>query len=162
MKIDEIKWNVIGNAHTPYVDEVPAKPESDAPDDFFIEIKKEYVSGIKDLDQFSYAHILFLFDRVQPSTESLEVKLPWLEGDSIGVFATRAPNRPNPIGLSVAKVLSVQGNRIYIDAIDVFDGTPVMDIKPYMQSFDAKQDGNDGWMTKEVMRKIQQFSPSNQ
>jgi tRNA (Thr-GGU) A37 N-methylase len=58
--------------------------------------------------------------------------------------------------------LRVQENRIYIDAIDVFDGTPVVDIKPYMQSFDTKQDGNDGWMTKEVMKKIQQFTPSNQ
>jgi tRNA-Thr(GGU) m(6)t(6)A37 methyltransferase TsaA len=161
MKINDIKWNIIGSVHTPYVDKVPAKPDSRSSDDFFLEIKEEYLPGIKDLNQFSYAHILFLFNRNQPSTESLEIRLPWLEGDGLGVFATRSPNRPNPIGLSVAKVLRIQGNRIYIDAIDIFDDTPILDIKPYMQSFDAKQDGNDGWMTKEVLKKIQQFSSSD-
>jgi tRNA-Thr(GGU) m(6)t(6)A37 methyltransferase TsaA len=159
MKIDNIEWSIIGHIHTPYVDSVPPQPETDSPEDFFISIGEEYLAGIEELDRFTYVYILFLFHRSISSTGSLEVHLPWLHGESIGVFASRSPQRPNPIGLSVAKVLEIEENRIFIDAIDVFDGTPVLDIKPYMHSLDAKNDANNGWMTKEVMKRIKAYSP---
>jgi tRNA-Thr(GGU) m(6)t(6)A37 methyltransferase TsaA len=151
---------VIGRIHTPYVDSVPAQPESSSSEDFYIIIDDSYLAGIMGLHQFRYIYILFLFHYNKSSTNTLEVDLPWLDGKSVGAFASRTPNRPNPIGLSIAKVLKIENNKIFLDSIDVFDGTPLLDIKPYMRVLDAKNDANNGWMTKEVMKKIQQFSPT--
>jgi len=159
MRIDDINWKIIGTIHTPYVNSVPPQPESGSLEDFYITIDDAYLAGIKELHQFEYVNILFLFHRNESCENSLKVQLPWLNGESIGVFASRTPHRPNPIGLSVAKVLKVEDNRIFLDSIDVFDGTPVLDIKPYMHALDCKVDANNGWMTEEVIKKIQQFSP---
>lgn len=157
IEIDDVKWNEIGILHTPYVDSVPPQPTAGSPEDFYIAMDAAYLSGIKGLEQFRYIYILFLFHRLQPNKESLQVQLPWLSG-SIGVFASKAPQRPNPIGLSVAKILRTESNKIFLESVDVFDGTPVLDIKPYMRQLDAKDDSNNGWMTEQVMKKIKHHS----
>jgi len=159
MKINEINFNIIGEIHTPYTEFVPPQPKSESPEDFYIRLNKKFIPGINNLKEFNYIHIIFLFHSNKSKKKSLEISLPWLEGKKIGVFASRSLYRPNPIGLSVARILKIQDDKIFIDSIDVFDGTPLLDIKPYMSIFDLKQDANNGWMTEEVIKKIHQFSP---
>ena len=74
------------------------------------------------------------------------VSPPWAEGKRVGVFSSRSPLRPNPIGLSVVRVKSIVENRIYTSGLDVFDGTPLLDIKPYIKDLDSKTDANYGWV----------------
>ena len=71
---------------------------------------------------------------------------PWLENKELGLFATRTPCRPNPIGLSIVKLINVIDNRLYVSGLDVFDNTPLLDIKPYIKELDDKSDANYGWL----------------
>jgi tRNA-Thr(GGU) m(6)t(6)A37 methyltransferase TsaA len=108
-----------------------------------IEIFEQYVRGLKDLDGFS--HIILLFHLHKSKGYSLEV-VPYLDDKKRGLFATRAPRRPSPIGLSVVRLKRIEGNVIYIEDIDMLDGTPLLDIKPYVPAFDDPQDIRIGWL----------------
>jgi len=108
-----------------------------------VEIFPEFLPGLRDLDQFEY---LILLTRMHLSTEeSLEV-VPFLDKESRGVFATRAPSRPNRIGLSIVRLLSIEGTRLRFEGNDMVDGTPVLDIKPYVPAFDVRATDRIGWM----------------
>jgi tRNA-Thr(GGU) m(6)t(6)A37 methyltransferase TsaA len=74
------------------------------------------------------------------------VSPPWADGKKVGVFASRSPVRPNPIGLSVVRIKNIVENRIYTSGLDAFDGTPLLDIKPYIKDLDSKSDANYGWI----------------
>lgn len=97
-----------------------------------IEVLDEYVEGLRDLDGFSHITLVFYFDRVK-SFDLLTY--PYLDDKKRGVFATRTPRRPNPVGLSVLQILNVAGNRIKVKGIDILDNTPVLDIKPFVPGF---------------------------
>ncbi len=72
-------------------------------------------------------------------------------GKEVGLFATRSPNRINPIGLTVAKIKKIEGNKIYTYGLDILDGTPLLDIKPYIRDFDMKEDSNLGWIDSDIL-----------
>jgi tRNA-Thr(GGU) m(6)t(6)A37 methyltransferase TsaA len=102
-----------------------------------------YVEALADLAGFERIWLLYHLDR-SVAWQSLVV--PFRDSVARGLFATRAPARPNPIGLSVVRLLSVEGNSLQVQEVDMLDGTPLLDIKPYMPEFDAYPDSRAGWL----------------
>ncbi|MFN2219042.1 MAG: tRNA (N6-threonylcarbamoyladenosine(37)-N6)-methyltransferase TrmO, partial [Anaerolineae bacterium] len=108
-----------------------------------VEVLPEFVAGLQDLDGFSHIILLYHFHRVS------QVKLtvvPFLDVEPRGVFATRAPSRPNPIGLSIVRLLGIEANVLQIENVDIVNGTPLLDIKPYVPAFDHNQTERTGWL----------------
>jgi len=108
-----------------------------------VELFPEYVQGIQDLEGFSHIFLIYYFHKI--NTSKLTV-IPFLDDRPHGVFATRAPQRPNPIGLSVVKLIKVNGNMLHIENVDILDGTPLIDIKPYVPLFDEHPVTSIGWL----------------
>ncbi|MGQ9490243.1 MAG: tRNA (N6-threonylcarbamoyladenosine(37)-N6)-methyltransferase TrmO [Anaerolineae bacterium] len=147
---------VIGQAHTPYQHTAPYQPQTVNMDEdaCFIELDPRYAEGLESLETFSHIFVLSYLDRSQGF--QLTVTPPWQDRPQPrGLFATRAPNRPSAIGLTRTRVRRVEGHRIFTGPLDLFDGTPVLDIKPYIGSLDggagadeaAPEAGNDGWLS---------------
>ncbi len=109
-----------------------------------VELLPEYEPGLRDLDGFSHVILLYVFHRADPGYD-LEVT-PFLDDEPKGLFATRYPRRPNPIGLSVVRLVRCEGRVLHVEGIDVLDGTPLLDIKPYAPPFDAHPDARFGWL----------------
>ena len=103
----------------------------------------KFVPGLRDLEGFDRIWLLYWFDRATPTR--LVVK-PFLDKQERGVFATRAPCRPNAIGLSCVRLLGIDGGRLRIGDVDVLDGTPLLDIKPYVPQFDSFKAQRTGWL----------------
>ncbi|AFL99693.1 putative methyltransferase, YaeB/AF_0241 family [Desulfitobacterium dehalogenans ATCC 51507] len=141
-----IELKSIGTIHTPYIPSlpIPHQPMKDAPGEFWISLNPEYVEGLSELLSYRYITLLFYLDKV--SDESLKVNPPMAPELEVGVFASRSPRRPNPLGLSVVELKGIEGNEIIISSIDAYNGTPLLDIKPYIKSIDIKADANDGWL----------------
>lgn len=134
----------IGVVHSPFksINGMPIQPVGAAAAAGVIEIHPPLQGGLKDLEGFSHIIVLYHFHRA--SGYSLLVK-PFLDKTERGVFATRAPKRPNPIGFSVLKLTGVEANIIHVENLDILDGTPVLDIKPYVPKFDAWAADRTGW-----------------
>jgi len=135
----------IGKIHSPFTDlsGMPIQPTSDASAAGTIEILPEYIPGLKDLEGFS--HIILLYYLHQAGPAKLEVT-PFLDSQPHGIFATRAPTRPNAIGLSVVKLTRIEGNILYVENLDILDSTPLLDIKPYIPEFDFQPEVRVGWL----------------
>ena len=146
MNTKEIKYNPIGIIHSPFkeTEGVPIQPHGAKDIKGSIEIRKELEKGLRDLDGFS--HIILLYHFHLSKDYSLSV-VPFLDNKPRGVFATRAPKRPNSIGLSVVKLIKIEKNILYIENIDVVDGTPLLDIKPYVKEFRNLEEVRIGWLT---------------
>jgi tRNA-Thr(GGU) m(6)t(6)A37 methyltransferase TsaA len=114
-----------------------------------VEIEPEYAAGLKDIEGFS--HIILIYHFHLSEGYSLEVK-PFLDDELHGVFATRAPARPNAIGVSVVRVVKVEGRVIQVADVDIVDGTPLLDLKPYVPEFDARKTERIGWLSKAKRR----------
>lgn len=143
----EITMQPIGTIHTPYADAAPHQP---VPDDtsgsFSLVLEPRYAEGLAELESFRYIYVLFYMDRVS-SEPRMTIHPPWApEGVSVGVFASRAPNRPNRIGLSIVEVLRVEDNVVHTSGLDAFDGTPLLDVKPYIKGLDTRADADLGWV----------------
>jgi len=110
-----------------------------------VKIMPEYVDGLKDLEGFS--HVILIYHFHLSKEYSLTVT-PFLDDQPHGVFATRAPKRPNSIGLSVVKLNKIKGEFLDIENVDIIDGTPLLDIKPYVPEFDVQKDVKTGWLAK--------------
>ena len=110
-----------------------------------IELMEKYAAGLKDLEQFSHAIVLYYFHK--SDREELEGK-PFLENTKHGIFAIRSPHRPNHLGLSVIKIKRIVDNKIFFTEVDMLDGAPVVDIKPYIKYFDNREDVISGWLDK--------------
>jgi len=106
------------------------------------EVFPEFADGLTDLEGFSHVYILYHFHEAKPA--KLKVK-PFLQDVERGVFATRAPARPNPIGISVVELVRREGNVLFLDGVDVLDGTPLLDIKPCTARFDRIETTRNGW-----------------
>ena len=133
----------IGIIHSPFIDkeQTPIQPNR-SPARGQVEVFPQYALGLQDLDGFSHIYLLYAFHRSDGFT--LQVQ-PFLDDERHGLFATRHPCRPNPIGLSVVRLVALQDNSIDIDGVDVLDGTPLLDIKPYVPDFDVRTDVITGW-----------------
>ncbi len=141
-----ITMHPIGVVHSPYKEAkgTPIQGVFDAKNvEAWVELKEKYAQGLKDLDGFSHAILLYHFHL---SDKEEIVGKPYLEGHEHGIFAIRSPNRPNHIGLSIVKIKKIEGNRLYFMEVDVLDGTPVLDIKPYVRQFDSRADATSGWI----------------
>lgn len=143
--IMEINFHPIGTIHSPFTDltDMPIQPTGAASAPGTVEILPEFAEGLKDLDGFS--HIILIYHLHQARRVSLSV-IPFLDSEPRGIFATRAPTRPNPIGLSVVRLLKIEGNILFIEALDILDGTPLLDIKPYVPAFDGHPEARAGWL----------------
>lgn len=107
-----------------------------------VEVYPEFIEGLSDIDYFSHIILLYAFHR--SSGYSLLVK-PFLDDKEHGLFATRYPCRPNPIGISTVRLMSRLENTLTIEGVDVLDGTPLLDIKPYVPDFDLRTEVRAGW-----------------
>jgi len=141
----DILYRPIGVIHTPYAEMAPFQArEDDDSGEFCLELDRRYETGLQDLDRFRYIIVLFHIDRARGYNGSNMAHPPSLKGGTVGLFASRSPNRPNPIGLDVARLLEIRGNRIYTTGLSALDGTPLLDVKPYI-SLDSKTDPGEGW-----------------
>ncbi len=142
----EILFHPIGTIHTPYTthDDVPHQPDPEAAGEFYIQLNPELEDGLYRLDTFNYIQVFFFLDRPDKPV-TLHVTPPSGGGMEVGLFASRSPRRPNPIGLSTVKLLGVSGSRLEISGIDVLNNTPLLDLKPHFKGLDVKEEANDGW-----------------
>jgi tRNA-Thr(GGU) m(6)t(6)A37 methyltransferase TsaA len=145
--MNPIEYNPIGIIHTPFKtpEGTPIQPTGAKDSKAEIIIIPDFVEGLADLEGFS--HIILLYHFHLSKKFSLKVK-PFLDGAARGLFATRAPSRPNPIGLSVVRLIESKENILSVKGADVVDGTPLLDIKPYVPEFDAHVADRIGWLEK--------------
>lgn len=121
-----------------------------------VELFPEYAEGLQDIESFTHLYLLYYFDR---ATSANLLQKPFLDGTKArGIFAIRHFNRPNPIGLSIVRLLEVSGNVIDVEGIDVLDGTPLLDIKPYVSRFDHRNETKSGWFDDQHMDDIAEWN----
>jgi tRNA-Thr(GGU) m(6)t(6)A37 methyltransferase TsaA len=141
----KIEYQPIGVLHSPFVESegTPIQPSRAKNTAGTVELFPEFVDGLSDLDGFS--HIILLCHMHKTTGYRLKVT-PYLDTQPRGLFATRAPSRPNPIGLSVVELVGIEGNQLSILGVDLLDGTPVLDIKPCVGEFDQRMELRTGWL----------------
>lgn len=138
----------IGVIHSPFqqASGTPIQSRAGEGVEATVEIFPEFVAGLKDLNGFERIWLLYWFDRASFEQSGLVVS-PYLDPrGSHGVFATRAPARPNPIGISPVRLLDIRGNLLRVSDVDILDRTPLLDIKPYVSQFDAFEVMRSGWL----------------
>jgi tRNA-Thr(GGU) m(6)t(6)A37 methyltransferase TsaA len=135
----------IGKVHSPFLQAAGTPIQSAMAQgvEGSVEVFPEFVPGLQDLEGFERLWLLYWFDRATPA--QLAVK-PFLDQQEHGVFATRSPCRPNPIGLSCVRLVGIEGGRLRIMDVDILDGTPLVDIKPYVPQFDCFEGSRAGWL----------------
>jgi tRNA-Thr(GGU) m(6)t(6)A37 methyltransferase TsaA len=150
-KSKAIKYTPIGIIHSPYkkprgtpIQSIAAQGNTGK-----VEVFLEYSEGLEDLNGFS--HLVLVYDFHLVRKPSMKVK-PFLDDNTHGVFSTRAPNRPNSIGISVVKLEKIEKNILYIKELDIVDGTPLLDIKPYVPEFDHRDTIKIGWLENKIER----------
>jgi tRNA-Thr(GGU) m(6)t(6)A37 methyltransferase TsaA len=145
--MNQIYFKPIGIIHSPFtnIEGMPIQPSAAKGIKGHIVISKDFVEGLCDLDGFSHIYLLYYFHL----SKSYNLKVtPFLDDEQRGVFSTRAPKRPNPIGLSVVKLNKITLNILDIENVDTIDGTPLLDIKPYVQETDEIGQYKLGWLSK--------------
>jgi len=135
----------IGTIHTPFkqLSGMPIQPSGARGVKGTIELEKKYEQGLNDIEGFSHIILLYHFHK---SKDFDLMVTPFLDNTKRGLFSTRAPRRPNPIGLSIVRVVKRDGNLLVVKDIDVLDKTPLIDIKPYVPKFDIKEVTQSGWL----------------
>jgi len=143
---EHVSYTVIGHIYSPYndIEGVPIQPMGAKGVRGTVEIDEDYRDGLKDLEGFSHIVLLYHFHL---SNGPLLTVRPFLDDTPRGIFATRAPRRPNPIGLSIVKLLKVGGTTLTIEDVDIVDGTPLLDIKPHVPDFDHRNVEKTGWLS---------------
>lgn len=141
----KIRYQPIGIVESPFTttDGMPIQPSRARDARGTVVVYPEFAAGLKDLDGFSHVILLCHLHRARP--HELQV-VPFLDDEPRGLFSTRAPSRPNPIGLSVVRLLGIEGNRLSVADLDLLDGTPLLDIKPYVGEFDVRTETRFGWL----------------
>ena len=145
--MNQIIMRPIGVIRSPYKEskDIPIQGIFKSNVEAWVELKDKYADGLKDLDKFSHAILIYYFHK----SEREEIKgEPFLEQNSHGIFAIRSPNRPNHIGLSIVKIKSIKRDKMYFTEVDILDETPLLDIKPYVKYFDTRKNVVSGWLDK--------------
>jgi tRNA-Thr(GGU) m(6)t(6)A37 methyltransferase TsaA len=145
----DIIFQPIGTISTPFKEPrgTPIQPRAARGAPGTVQVFPEYLEGLQDLEGFSHIFLIYHFHLSRDFT--LKVK-PFLDEEMRGVFATRAPSRPNPIGVSLVRLERVQGDRLEVLDVDMVDGTPLLDIKPYVPQFDYGPEARIGWLEKNL------------
>ena len=144
-----IQYSPIGRVLSPFKEAsgTPVQTSAAINVEAVLEIYPDYVEGLKDIEGFSHLILLYHLHLIKPS--GLLVK-PFLGNELHGIFATRSPARPNPIGFSVVRLIKVDGNRLSIREVDILDQTPILDVKPYVGEFDIRPVERVGWFTENL------------
>ena len=147
--MEEIRYRPIGVVHSPFKAPrgTPIQPTAARDVEGTVEVFPEYVDGLKDIEGFSHIILVYHFHRVEKPF--LRVR-PYMDDELRGIFATRAPPRPNSIGISVVELTKVEGNTLHVRGVDIVDGTPLLDIKPYVPEFDARRAERVGWLERRI------------
>ena len=145
----KITYKQIGIIHSPFTEPkgTPIQPFAAKGKEGVVEVFPEYEKGLKDIEGFS--HIILIYHFHLSKQYSLEV-IPFMDNKPHGLFSTRAPSRPNPIGLSVVGLRNVEKNNLYVKDIDIINGTPLLDIKPFVGEFDQVESIKKGWLEKNI------------
>jgi tRNA-Thr(GGU) m(6)t(6)A37 methyltransferase TsaA len=143
----EICYRPIGWIHTPFVDiaGMPIQPAGALGVRGTVELLAEFGAGLQGLEGFSHIILVYHFHRARGWSA---VVTPFLDSEPHGVFATRAPKRPNPIGISVVELRQIEGTTLHVVNVDILDGTPLLDVKPYVPEFDQYPAERIGWLEK--------------
>lgn len=138
----------IGTIHSPFtsLENMPIQPVGAREVEGSVVLRPEFAPGLRDLDGFSHIYLIYHFHKA--GNAKLEV-VPYLDSQARGVFATRSPLRPGRLGMSIVEVLRVEDNVVFLRGVDVLDGTPLLDIKPYIPQFDQRENVRTGWMCKD-------------
>lgn len=160
--METIEFTPIGVIRTPFatLDDMPIQPTGAQGVAGEIRLREEFAEGLHDLDGYSHIHLIYHLHG--SSGYALKV-LPFMDNVERGLFSTRAPRRPNPVGLSVVRLESIDGAVLRVRDIDVLDGTPLLDLKPYVARFDAPPADRFGWMERnadkaETLRSDKRFT----
>ena len=147
--MNEIKYKPIGVIHSSFKEPkgTPIQPAAAKSIGGTVEVFKEYAEGLKDIEGFSHIILIFHFHLSKGSTLKLK---PYMDNEVHGVFATRAPSRPNSIGISIVRLVGVEENVLHIQDVDIIEGTPLLDIKPYVPEFDIRVAKKRGWLEKNI------------
>lgn len=151
--MESVTYEPIGVVRSPFREPrgTPIQPPAAAGVEGTVEINPALVDGLKDLDGFS--HVILIYHFHLSKSSSSQVK-PFMDDEPHGVFAMRGPSRPNPIGLSVVRLMGIEGNLLRIKDVDIVDGSPLLDIKPYVPHFDLRDDPEVriGWLDQNVQK----------
>ncbi len=147
----EIIYRPIGVIRTPFteVNGAPIQSAGAVGVPGRVEVQAAYGEGLEDLAGFSHILLLYHFHRAGSWAPKV---IPFLDHQPRGVFATRAPARPNPLGISVVRLLAVEGLVLHVEDVDMLDGTPLLDIKPYLPEFDSREVEGRGWLTEKAAK----------
>ncbi|MGD2270820.1 MAG: tRNA (N6-threonylcarbamoyladenosine(37)-N6)-methyltransferase TrmO [Desulfobacterales bacterium] len=143
----KIEFVPIGIIHSPFTElaDMPIQPAGAAGVKGTVEVVEDFHPGLKDLEGFS--HIILLYHFHRSHSFNLQI-VPFMDSAPRGLFATRAPKRPNPIGLSIVQLDKIENGVLHIRNVDILEGTPLLDIKPYVPEFDAQVEVRTGWLEK--------------
>ena len=144
-----ITYKPIGIIHSPFKkpEGTPIQPTGASNSRGMVEVFPEYCEGLEGLDGFSHIFLVYHFHLT--TRVSLKAK-PYMDDREHGIFAIRAPSRPNPIGVSIVRLTGIEENILHIQDVDIVDGTPLLDIKPYVPAFDVHETATTGWLEKNV------------
>ena len=147
----KITYRPIGIIYSPFKEPkgTPIQPNAAKDIEGIVEVFTQYEKGLEDIEGFS--HIILIYHFHLSKAYSLEVK-PYMDSKLHGLFATRAPARPNPIGLSVVRLTKVERNNLYIKDVDIVNETPLLDIKPFVPEFNAEDIIKKGWLEKNIRK----------
>ncbi|MDD3079203.1 MAG: tRNA (N6-threonylcarbamoyladenosine(37)-N6)-methyltransferase TrmO [Paludibacter sp.] len=145
--MESIIINPIGVIHTPHHDikNMPIQPIAAEGIKGYIEVLPEYAEGLKDIEGFSHLTLVYRFHKIDGHKL---VVIPFMDTIEHGIFACKSPKRPNAIGISTVKLLGVEGNIVHIEQVDMLDGTPLIDIKPFYPRYDNRLNAQIGWLEK--------------
>jgi tRNA-Thr(GGU) m(6)t(6)A37 methyltransferase TsaA len=149
--MEEFKFGQIGIIHSPFKEPTgtPIQPTAARNTEGTVELLEPFTAGLKDLQGFSHIILIYVFHLVRET--SLEV-IPFMDNEPHGIFSTRAPGRPNAIGISTVRLIRINGPVLHVRDLDMVDGTPLLDIKPYVPAFDHRDEIRIGWLQKNISK----------
>jgi tRNA-Thr(GGU) m(6)t(6)A37 methyltransferase TsaA len=149
--VEKVTLEFIGTIHTPFIEPkgTPITSFAGSGVKGTVEVNEQFAPGLKDIEGFSHLTLIYYMHRV---TRKGLNSVPFMDDEPHGVFATRSPLRPNHIGMSIVRLMGVRGNTLDIQDLDIVDGTPLLDIKPYIPQVDSRTECRTGWFTGDMDR----------